>query len=44
MKLSKKVLAAIALISALSFAYAQDETSVENEYLTDVDVGLQYAF
>ena len=37
MKLSKKVLAAIALISALSFAYAQDETSVENEYLTDVD-------
>ncbi|EID84549.1 hypothetical protein MSI_19690 [Treponema sp. JC4] len=37
MKLSKKVLAAIALISALSFAFAQDETSVENEYLTDVD-------
>ena len=37
MKLSKKVLAAIALISALSFAYAQDETSVENEYLTYVD-------
>ena len=37
MKLSKKILAAITLVSAITFAYAQDETSVESEYLTDVD-------
>ena len=36
MKLSKKILAAVALVSVLTFAFAQ-ETSVENEYLTDVD-------